>query len=312
MPGNRRSETALRQYLLGKASAEDSRVLEEQYFEDQELFDRLLEMDDSLLDGYLDDTLPPNEREAFERSFEMHPRRQQRLLLVRELAAKASKAPETAPEFPPRAVSPYQMLQSWLGIGVWRWGLAAALLALAVSGGWLIREVMRLQGDLQQAARVQAALQRDASAMRDELIRERERADQLAASDRSSAATAGGGQVTAPLAGVVALILSPGLRREGPLPVVRLSQQTLLVRLELLLAPAQFRRYRAVLQTAAGEERWSQADLAPTNSASRDAIRIDIPASALPTGQLVLALHAVAEDRGAALVDEYHFRVVDR
>jgi hypothetical protein len=301
----------MKQYLLGTASEEERQALEDLYFEDAELFDRLLELDDALLDGYLDDTLSTNERETFERTFEMHPRRRQRLLLVRDLAAKASKASVAAHRSLPHRVSAFRALESWLAIGAWKWGLAAAVLVLAVSGAWLIREVTTLQADLEQAARAHAALQRDAAATRDELTRERERAAQLEAGDRSSpSVTRGGSPVTAPTSGIVALTLTPGLRREGTLPTVIVSQQTLLVRLQLLLPTAQFRRYRAVLQTTAGDERWIQTDVPPTRIGSRDAIRIDIPASALPVGQLVLALQG--EDRGGVLVEEYHFRVVGR
>jgi anti-sigma factor RsiW len=309
MLGNRRSEKAMKQFLLGTAPEQDSRALEDLYFQDAEIFDRLLEIDDALLDGYLDDTLTSDERHAFERSLETHPGRRQRLLLVRNLAAKASKESVAVPRSLPRVELPTGVVQSWSGMGAWRWGLAAALLVLAVSGGWLIREVMRLQGDLQQAGGTQAALRRDASTLREELTRERERAAQLAAGD---GVAGGGGQVTPAMTGIVALTLTPGLRREGSLPTVMVSPQTLLVRVELLLTTAQFRRYRAVLETAAGGERWTQTDLAPTRIGSRDAIRIDIPASILSGGQLALTLQGVQEDRGPVLVDEYHFRVADR
>jgi hypothetical protein len=298
---------------LGRASDEERTVLEDEYFEDEELFEQLQEMDDALLDSYLDGAMTPADRTAFERTLETYPRRKERLLLARALALEASKAAVAAP--PVTEASRLQpLLPKQTNATTWYWkaAFAAAALILVTFGTWSALEVARLRQDLQQAVQTQAAVQRDAAATRAELDRERERADRLAASARPSPTGTEAGRGNTPLSGIIALTLTPGLLREGTLPRVTVAGNALLARLDVRLSSAQFTQYRAVLRTAAGEERWSQTGVSTTGTGSPPALRIDIPVTALTDGQFVLDVRGIRDGRETDSIDEYHFTVTGR
>jgi hypothetical protein len=66
MSGSAVSDRQLRDYLLGRLTDEARRSLEDAYFADQDLYDRLLEMQNDLIDAWARRALPPDERRAVE------------------------------------------------------------------------------------------------------------------------------------------------------------------------------------------------------------------------------------------------------
>jgi uncharacterized protein (DUF2236 family) len=56
----------LADYLLGKLSEAEREQLADRYFEDDALFDQLLEAENDLLDRYVRNQLHPNDRHRFE------------------------------------------------------------------------------------------------------------------------------------------------------------------------------------------------------------------------------------------------------
>src|SRR6185503_1984074 len=84
------NDAIVRQYLLGRASAEDASEVEDLYFADPEMFERLEEHDDLLMQEYLRGGLTSAERMDFERTLASMPRRRERLTLVGQLQQRAA------------------------------------------------------------------------------------------------------------------------------------------------------------------------------------------------------------------------------
>jgi hypothetical protein len=75
-------------YLLKELSEAESIEFEEQYFENQDLFEQLLVVEDELIDDYVRGVLPKEIKERFEKYFLTTPKRQQRVEFARVLLEK--------------------------------------------------------------------------------------------------------------------------------------------------------------------------------------------------------------------------------
>ncbi len=304
-------DALLHRYLLATASEDEARAIEEAYSADPELFDRLMDLDDTLLDRYLDGMLPADERADYERSFGVFPRRQERVRLLRDVAAAAtSRRPAsgadafavsaTAATAAQRADRGRRPARAWS----WAWGVAvAAVLVLAAVS---TRQSASLQRRLDESAAAQASLQRD-------LAEAREQARRLRDGAQANAAQAGG--PVAPgddRARVVALALAPGLLRDGQPPLTTIPPDALLVRAALALPVTAAVSYRAVLTTAAGAERWSQDGIVPADRGGQRILMLDLPVTALPAGRVVISVSGRTAGGAAVGVEEFHFRVEKR
>lgn len=131
------SEDLLTHYLLGKLSEGDMLGIEEAYFADDDLHERLQALERDLIDKYVRGELNKKDRERFEQNFLSTPKRQQKLRFASVLHAYISKQkPATRSEYlgnKPRS-STWRKLKlkpafitalsviliSALGLGIWR------------------------------------------------------------------------------------------------------------------------------------------------------------------------------------------------
>jgi anti-sigma factor RsiW len=75
----------LRRYLLGSLSEEEAAELESLYFASDEVFEDLLAEEDDLVDAYVADELPPDERSRFDRLLPVSSRLRNRVETARAL-----------------------------------------------------------------------------------------------------------------------------------------------------------------------------------------------------------------------------------
>ena len=127
MKYDKKSDKAIRAYLLGLLPEDEATALEEEYFVDRQSFHRLQSEESALIVDYLDRHLHGRENEIFESRYLHVPELQRKVEDVRQqrLAVKSSTRPFT-----------------WL-----RWGLALAVLVLLLGGGIWIRHFLRKQPD---------------------------------------------------------------------------------------------------------------------------------------------------------------------
>ena len=87
------SDDTLIQYLRGELAEEERNRVEEAYFGDDRLHERLLMLEDQWIDSYVSGQLPPDERERFERWLRISPERQRRVDFAEALRRAAAQAP---------------------------------------------------------------------------------------------------------------------------------------------------------------------------------------------------------------------------
>jgi len=80
----------LRQYLLGELEEHERERLQERYFAEPELYTRLLEAENDLIDDYVGGDLTNDERRRFEQRFRS-PEQRQRVEFARKLRRAADE-----------------------------------------------------------------------------------------------------------------------------------------------------------------------------------------------------------------------------
>src|SRR5256885_4672984 len=64
-----KKQDVLERYLLGEVTDDERAEIEQGYFADDALFDQLADVENDLVDSYVQDTLQPAERKRFEERF---------------------------------------------------------------------------------------------------------------------------------------------------------------------------------------------------------------------------------------------------
>ena len=279
----------LERYLLGGMSDEESAQLEERYFSDDGLFERLLAIDAELIDRYVRGDLEGNARKRFEERL-ASPVRQRRVGYSRLLQDRTRG--QNVLIFPGRR----------------RLLAAAAVLALVVSGIFALKDIQRLRREERRLSQENAELSRR--------IQQLERGgEEVQAGARPEAPS--GGDIAAvretlrniPIERTISLLLVAGVARDGtPLPRLVLGQGVTTVRLELglELEAEGYARYRASLRREGSSAPWRSPILAPS---SRSRVVVLVPASALSPGEYTLTL-AGERTTGWEEIADYTFRVV--
>lgn len=306
-------EENLVRYLLGQMSEEEQERIEEGYLGDREFFERLLAVEDELIDAYVRDRLSHAERERFENHFMRTPARRERVEFAREWMSFVS-SPMKKREVVPAKLPSLRESVRMKNIVVWL-PLAAAV-ALAIGGAWLFMQTAQLRQQLEQMRAEKAAYdsreqqlqqqvtdERDRSRqLLDELERERQKRD---LEDRDQGAS------LPSRSGIVAFVLNLGVARgeaEGRRLVIPPDAEQ--VRLRVNFKVGDYKSYRATLETVDGREVWSRAGLQAREQGQGKTVILNIPASVLRDDDYILTLKGVTPTGEPAGVGEYSFRVV--
>jgi hypothetical protein len=298
----------LRQYLLNQLDEDARAHVERQYLTDGQLFERLVLAEDELIDAYVADALPLEDRQRFETAFLSTSGRRERVAFARSLREVVSQADRADA---PAAAGIAEMFVAWLrGGSPWRWATAALAVTLLLGGSWLAVDRARLNGAL---AGSQAELARRTRELQQQVEAERTRADDLAAArDRAPLDPGGqpsgtGSPTRSPL--VATFALAPRLTRNGEATMVPVEGGTALVRLQLQLETNTHPRYRPRLTTVAGDEVWSQQAVPARTTRDGIDVGVELPASLLESRDYVLTLDGVRQDGVSEEVAAYSFRV---
>jgi hypothetical protein len=125
------SDDQLRRYVLRQLPDAEAEAIEAAYFDDSALAARVDDADDDLARAYVDGTLEPADRAAFERSLDV-PGRAARVAFIGGITAAAAQSRGSALPMPPAMRSPGT---AWTALA------AAAVLLLAVGGWWLLAPI---------------------------------------------------------------------------------------------------------------------------------------------------------------------------
>ncbi|MCI0491078.1 MAG: hypothetical protein L0229_31195 [Blastocatellia bacterium] len=173
----------LKRYLMGELSPQARIEIEDLYLADQDFYERLLIVEDDLIDDYVRGTLSARDRNLFEENFLCSGERRERVEIARTLIAysdaNASSRPASLPErksFLERSRSSF----SFQGRAK-RLAVAVAIAALSLAGGWGWMAFIRLQSGFDDLQSEHLARQSREEAVRRDLEDQKRLRDQLSA-----------------------------------------------------------------------------------------------------------------------------------
>jgi hypothetical protein len=324
---------SIRRYLLGDLSEQEREQVEQRLMSDDDLYQQLLVAEDELIDEYVSDELPEQERAKFGRHFLSVPELRQDVKFaaaLRKHALETAQQDVVAPKpAAPARVSPF----GWLGTLFMRpafgASLAAAFLAAVVLAAWLAAQNSQLRRQVGQLQARQSPTPEPAPELQEQLASERLRNEQLSAELRrqqelladesrklqeareaQGQQQAASGRTQTPRQGVatfIALALTPGVVRDsGEMKKVSLSPETREVRVRLDLAAGGYSGYRAALRKADGREVWTARRL---RAVGAKYVQVNIPARLLKPDDYQILLSGVTSSGEVEELNSYYFRV---
>ena len=276
------SDDTLIRYLRGELAEAERDRLEELYFADDKLHERLLMLEDQMVDSYVREQLPPDDRERFARRVQNSQEQRRKVEFAEALHALAAQQASAPPRHPWwEAVQGFLLLQT----PAVRMALAAAAVAMLVGPLIYFQYAKRANTPRQQAAvpHPQPAVKSPA--------RTPDTAPQRAVP-------------------ILAFVLSPLERSGGEENRVVIPVGEYTIRLQLNLEDGKIEGLSATIQTAEGV-RVDQLNGLEAQSVgpSRRAVFVSLPSSRFREGQYVVRLSHAAADGTTWLVGGYGFRV---
>jgi hypothetical protein len=330
------NEELIVQYLLGSLSKKETESLDELSFVDDEFAERLSAVENDLVDTYVRGELSGLKLERFDSHYLASPRRRGKVKIARAFQIHMEKAVATgqvvfAPE-PSRmnatSVKPFPRLALPQGFfNIPRLVLTAAAILVAFGIGWMVFELSRQRGQVDQARATRAALEQREKELRDllerqhqassaterELERVREEKDRLERKMALEIQIAKSHTPALPAnLNIATFRLAAPTRTAGQVTTIPLSSGTDRVILQVELEPDDYPSYEAALLTQPGKipAGWKRERLKSREIGGSKVIDITIPASLLKSQEYLLEVTGIS-DRGVAEGERgYPFRVV--
>jgi uncharacterized membrane protein YciS (DUF1049 family) len=321
------NEKLLIGYLLGNLSEEQLLQVEGEFLSDDQLYERLLALEDELFYDYAQNKLAPCEREQFEKRFLSSERNRKRAMIASALAHKMSESASV--ETTEKGIADREPQHFWQSLksyfvaqsAAMRVSLATlAIMSLALI--WLFIGIIRLRNQVNQS-RAQGTAQEDR--LRQQAQQERDRAEELnlklelkmgenamLRQELSKMQSEGQGQKGP---SVISLVLTPSIVRDqaSGMEKLYLPPGARLLKLQLKLkGEVGYKSYRVTLLTVEGAERWSQDMLQAQRTGSGRSIDLWLPAITLAPGDYELRLKGYASDGTLEETGDYYYLSIRR
>jgi hypothetical protein len=299
-------ELLLIKYLLGHLTEEEQIRVEDRAFAEPGYLRALEAAEADLVDDYVRGELSQADRQAFERRFLTSPLRRKKVEFARALATVTAGAPSL--KSTAEAASTWHVLRGL--IRGWNPALrfAGALAALlCIAGGvWLVLDNTSMRSHLSALEGQHREWAVRDQRLRQELSDAQKRADSLAAQMQSRPSTQDG---RTPMIASLVLVAGPS-RSESRVEQLVLDRGVQVVHIQIQLGAGDvFRRFRATLNTRSGREILVLSNLAQRRTGVASTMSLDVPASALETGEYELALQGLPDGQDAQDIGYYYFRV---
>lgn len=290
-------------FLLGEMSAQERAGFEDQYTKDTDLFQRLVELENDLIDLYAMGALSRSERKRLEHSFLADPERRKRLSFAQALATyPAGEKPTFSNEPLKSGLRPgwfHPVSPTLLPI------VAVLLLAMLTGISWLLVADHHLRTELEASQKQQAAaLQRTASLQQQVDVLTKE----LDARTQSGERTVQGTPSEQTLLSFA--LRADSLRSNGEMPRLTVPSTASSVALHLIFPVDTFSSYDLFVETANGTPIWHKdnAKGASAGAGSKEIV-VMLPARLLKGGDYIVRITA-RSSRGTEDVAGYSFSVL--
>lgn len=314
------------QYLLGELSEAERSEIAERYFQDDDLFDELLEVESELSDKCARGSLSEKDQEAFKYYLANLPGGRQKLAVAKAWTQITDEEKERAQQFlneyVPASVPWWQsLLKSPSKLpATLQYAMIAGLVLMVFGLLFLLSQVRQLRHDNDQLRAQLASLEREKESLEEsarisqsgasaERIRQLE--EQLKLEQQANEAQAqhlASLQPAMPV--VVSWTLTPALRSSGSPDKVTLphSAKSVLISMPIENA-AQVSSSRAIIQTTIGAQRREITGLRANKTG--DSVSLKLPASYFTETSYKLTLVLKDKDSGE-LSQDFYFSVTRR
>jgi uncharacterized coiled-coil protein SlyX len=318
---------SIRRYLLGDLSEQERADIEERLMSDDNLYQELLFAEDDLIDEYLFDKLPEEDRPKFKQRFLHVPELRQNVAFTAALRKHARKQPpqvvaavqqESVPA--PRPVSIFDWFKGLFMQPAFGGALATVLIAAVALNVWLVNRNSRLTNRIAQLEAQQTSPQQqlDAALKRNEELSQTVAQQQQLLEEESRKVQAleqrniPSPPTDKPAAGIFAVALTSGLVREADprdrTTKISVPRDKQTVRFKLDVAPGDYRSYSAILETGDGKRKWSRQGLQFTKG---NFVPFDVPVTVVTPDDYCVVLSGAKSSKAQDEIGRYCFRVVN-
>ena len=267
----------IKQFLLGELNEERREQVEERLLTDTDYRDEVLMIEGELVEDYLTEKLPPDDRSNFEKHYLSAPRQQRNLKLTKVLLEAAKTAPAPANNFLHRFLHRLRDIFWPRGHNL-RYAVVALIL-IGVVGSIVAYRAWRSSS---QSAELQA-----------ELIR-------LNTS----------GNILSPSSSVPSVTLLPfNLRDIGSLPRLTVASASEVAQLRVTIAPNNYQNYNVTVNAIADTQE-IKFDVKPQSTGNT--LILQLPARVLKPNDYLVTIRGVNAQGATEDVGEYAFRVVQQ
>jgi hypothetical protein len=297
-------------YLLGDLPETEQTAVEQEYFVNPEKFEEVWAAENDLVDRYVRGRLSRRERNLFERNYLQSPKHRERVAVSRKLL-EAADSQDAESGVAPRVIAPAQsrLMEILNALRRPQFLLPATASLLLLSAlSWMALESSRLNEELGKARSQLSDLQRHEREIEGQLAAEREQNGRLKAElDRLLESLAPKPPQSPPsiISFLLRSILSPRGVSADQQPIT-IPRGTDLVRLQMVIANGDSRRFQASIRAVGGSQVWSRRSLKPGSGA----ITVNVPADKLPMNDYILTLSATNPTGETEEINRYFFRVL--
>lgn len=281
------TDALIRRFLLGDVDEEEHERIERRFISDHEVYEKIVVVEDELIEDYIEDSLTASDREKFIAQYGQTPKERRRLRIVKAIkehavaeAMSSPRARSTKSKWP-NFLSALRLREPGFLIPV----AAMLIIAFVVGLVWL----MNIRNKRAQETDRRVAI-------------ERELADLNAASSVR--------EVTPQ---TVSLVLPPvSVRSVGPQTDFRARTDIRVVELQLLWTQkAQYSSYQAVLRRVGDSQQLNIPNLHVQKTAGGTVVPLKLPAHILMRGLYQITLKGMGSNDAPGQVEEYSFTVRD-
>jgi hypothetical protein len=300
--------------------SEKQEQIEELLLTDEEYYEEILIVEDELVDDYLRDKLSADEQKHFRQHFLSTPERYEKLRVARAFKRYLDeKAAETTSGLKP--ASWWSALLDHLRFPEMSVAVPVALVLLSIALGafWIINKVRQPSIEMAEEESRPPSQLSPPSTLPNQNIQEAKETGRPPVQVAEQEANRNGAPERRPekvlrntpaRTSTLAVALTPGmLRSEGAIKDVNLSQNIDRLQLKLSLTTNDYRRYRAVLQTADGRDILSRDGLKRSDSSHGPAVILTVPAKLLSAGEYRLTLSGATPDNTFETAGQYYFKI---
>lgn len=313
---NNREQT-IQRYLLGELTEPERVTLEQEYFNDPQLFEQIVEVENDLVDKHARGLLSPATHGRFKKYYLDHPQRRERARFAEVLRAKLDQAKDIEVSASKPTGTWLEQLSAALRGPRLSWAFSIAMLLVSVLAGWFFIETRRLRRELASTESERAAREGHERQLQQQVTNEQLRAEKLSQElERLRVQPEAVSPSPSPddkLASTFAtLILTIGGTRgtDAARPVVlQIPVGTEQVRLQLNLRENNYSRYQAVLQSADGNTIFTSRHHTAVNKKTGANLTLVVPARMFPAGDYILTLRGVSRTGEVEDVSKSLFRV---